>query len=1018
MALEEEQLNGRIVSIINELTGQTGWHAREELWGALRGPTTKPDILITRSDGPPIVVENEYHPANTVFEDCMKSIGRELNPVKVGDSGTVNTVVAIKSPLTLKACATGDEAKFMLLNGESLEYAVYQGTLSNNVRFPTAGFIKGNIRNLIEFIKPAAIPENEIEQAADALTQGTEDVAAKILRHAQDSGFGLEIGEELRQPWPQIQDDPSSNAEIKQARANENARLQTAKMCAAIIINALAYQQNLAGYRGIRDLDQVRSQTVGNRLTKNAVIAEWENILAINYWPIFHIAKELLIKIPSPAVAAMIPDLVDTATAIQNTIRQNDVAGIVFQRLIADRQTLATYYTRPESTVLAAHLAIPDELEWENLELLKNYRIADYACGTGGLIFAAYQRVRELHRVHGGNPDDAHTHMMQSSLTACDIMPAAVHLTSSLLSSVAPRQRYERTRNILYPFGGVKIRNPNGTPTVDSEGNAQFEIDNKGKPVVEIGSLILLDLNTTRYQVVLPLSEQMAMGGTGEGRAIEVNMSPLSQDLVIMNPPFTTPTNHAADHVDTKNPAFAAFGTTSEQQEAMETKVKQLAKGTIGNGYAGLGSHFAAIADNMVKSGGNIALILPISAVIGGSHDGRIARSWQQLRQLLATNYNDIVIMTIAQPTTWDSAFSADTKLSEVIIIARRIRSDERPQKTVHFVNLYERPKNTLAAQEIARSIRRIVKEHRTPNSDAHVYVGDDTVGWVRYEQIDPTQKWTTVRVRNIDLVRAAKELVNGRLFLPQRMDPILVPIVRMGEIGRVGPVDRLATLAFERRKGCTEGTEYPMLWNHDPPGVQTQHQMLTPPDSSGFVKPGKQTEAVSVWERASNLHINRDFQFNANRTVASFTERVSIGGRAWPNFKMRTPDMEKIACVWLNSTLGIICYWMESNRTQNGRGGTTVTAIPNIPVINVPALTPESAIAAIDIYTDLGSTELLPANEAYRDPIRQELDRRLFTEVLNLEPATVGQLAILRNQWCAEPTVQGTKSTGITSAA
>ena len=176
-------------------------------------------------------------------------------------------------------------------------------------------------------------------------------------------------------------------------------------------------------------------------------------------------------------------------------------------------------------------------------------------------MLAAYQRARDLHRNHGGDPDAVHPYMMENSLTACDIMPAAVHLTSSLLSSVAPRERYTGTRNVLYPFGGAG------------------EFDNKGKPIVNVGSLELLDINAVRYQAVLPLNEQMALGATGERRAIEVEMTPLSQSLVIMNPPFTTPTNHAADHAKPGNPAYAAFNTTQEEQKAMSEKVKRLAQG-------------------------------------------------------------------------------------------------------------------------------------------------------------------------------------------------------------------------------------------------------------------------------------------------------------------------------------------------------------------------------------------------------------------------------------------------------
>ena len=127
-------------------------------------------------------------------------------------------------------------------------------------------------------------------------------------------------------------------------------------------------------------------------------------------------------------------------------------------------------------------------------------------------MLAAYRRARELHRNHGGDPDAVHAHMMENSLTACDIMPAAVHLTSSLLSSVAPRERYTGTRCVLYPYGG--------TGEFEKKKKSQKE----PKPIVDIGSLELLDLNITRHNAVMPLNEQMALGATQERRAIEVDV--------------------------------------------------------------------------------------------------------------------------------------------------------------------------------------------------------------------------------------------------------------------------------------------------------------------------------------------------------------------------------------------------------------------------------------------------------------------------------------------------------------
>ena len=1014
--LEEPQLNGRVASVINKITNSAGWQAREELRGALRGPKTKPDVLITRADGPPIVLETEYPPASTVADDCMKSIGRELDPAVAGATGRVSTVIAIRATEELHQCDTGDDAQRMLEDGHEIEYAVYQGNAQQQTRFPNAGFIKGNVRDLVDFIRPASEPQETIDRATEVFENGVADAAILIQGCARNTGIGEAIGTELRQQWPAYPARPPDlKSEMEQEKADQNAREQTAKMTAAMLINALAFQQNLAGFsaevevdgrretRTIKSLGQVREAAGG--LHPDNVIAEWDNILSINYWPIFHIARKLLLLIPPTIAVRLLESMVRTANGIQEAIKQNDVAGTVFQRLIADRQTLATYYTRPESTTLAAFLAVPEDLNWSDPETLKNYRIADYACGSGGLVLAAYRRARELHRNHGGDPDTVHAYMMENSLTACDIMPAAVHLTSSLLSSVAPRERYTGTRCVLYPYGG--------TGEFEKKKKSQKE----PRPIVDIGSLELLDLNITRHNAVMPLNEQMALGATQERRAIEVDMPPLSQSLVIMNPPFTTPTNHAADHATPGNPAFAAFNTTQAEQRAMSDKVKKLSIGTISDGNAGLGTQFTAIANNMVKPGGNITLILPLSAMLGGS-DSPSARSWLKLRGLLADKFNDIVVVSIAQNKDIDSSFSADTDMAEVIVVARSLRDGERPKRLAYFVNLSERPADKLAAQETAKAIRKTMARLARPGTHSDAAIGGDSIASVRLEKVSTSEKWTTVRIANTALVQVAEELARGKLLLPRRRDPVSIPMTRMVKIGRVGPLHRDIASGprepdrgpFTKHDGADSGSEWPFLWNRD---SKNQQGMAVSPDSHGIEKPGEEDAAQTIWQRASHLHISNECRFNSSPTCAVYTEQKSAGGRAWPNFRMQTPEMEKATCVWLNGTLGLITYWINSNRSQSGRGGTTVRAIPNISGLDVTKLDAERLQAAVQIYDDLCREPMLPANEAWRDPVRQELDRRLLTEVLGLDGEAVEQLATLRNQWCREPTVTGTKRTG-----
>ena len=204
------------------------------------------------------------------------------------------------------------------------------------------------------------------------------------------------------------------------------------------------------------------------------------------------------------------------------------------------------------------------------------------------------------------------------------------------------------------------------------------------------------------------------------------------------------------------------------------------------------------------------------------------------------------------------------------------------------------------------------------------------------------------------------------------------------------------------------------MLWNHDKERRALQNKMLVEPDSHGEVRRNRDKTAEQMWgNTATHLHTNGDSQFNANATAAAFTELPSLGGRVWPTLAAGSPQQEKALCVWLNSTLGMMAYWIESNRGQNGRGGVTVTAIPDIPVLDATKLTDTQLDAAVRIFDDLHNKTLLPANEAWRDEVRQELDERLLIEVLCLDDNSVEQLGILRRQWCSEPTVTSTKKTG-----
>src|SRR5207248_9872124 len=92
-----------------------------------------------------------------------------------------------------------------------------------------------------------------------------------------------------------------------------------------------------------------------------------------------------------------------------------------------------------------------------------------------------------------------------------------------------------------------------------------------------------------------------------------------SFDLVVMNPPFTRATVHEADRLNVPNPMFAAFTSSAEEQGLMADATKRLTAGTSAHGNAGEASIFLVLADRKLKQGGLLALVMPMSLMVGES---------------------------------------------------------------------------------------------------------------------------------------------------------------------------------------------------------------------------------------------------------------------------------------------------------------------------------------------------------------------------------------------------------------
>ena len=968
MPINETQLNGRIATLLDRMNAR--WSAYGETHGAFEGNQRQPDILVHQQGLRPVIVENEYLPAHTVEPEAIARLGENLDTDIVDSSGNINAVVALRSPRDLHDCRSHDQVDKLLSGGIQLEYALYTGTSHDEYnRFPQQGFIPGNLKDLAAFISYAAVPEDAIQTAIDTLIRGI-GASATILREA------CEVSESTKEAITDI---------LKQDYSD-----QTLRMAATIMINALVYQLSLSGRHGIPNYND--AMYLGSPIAPE-FLRQWYKILEINYWSIFKIAVDLLHGVASITHAnKALKVMLWTAERLHNSgvAQSQDLMGTVFQRLIADRKFLATFYTRPESAALLAHLAIPDDGNWDDPERVKNFLVADYACGTGTLIHAAYRRMNQLHLLSGGQPETLHAHMMQEALTACDVLPSAVHLTASMLSSSHPAERYDGTRTIVAQYGKTE------------DGG------------LSIGSLDLLASNG-EVRPLIALHTGSAITATGEQRAeATVEMPQFSQDLVIMNPPFTS----GGSDYTAGNPAgynkkqFHGLGTDWDTQERMFNLARSYAKGTCAHGYAGIASWFVALADRMAKTNGKIALVLPMTALQGSS--------WQKVRQLIASNYGDVIVMTIATAKQDDQSFSADTGMAETLLVCRKSK-DEANGRGV-FVSFNRRPRSEMEAMEMAKAILRISGSsglnalESGPFGGYPITIGDELIAESIDAPLSSDLPWSAAGVSDFSLTQSVHQLIEGRIWLPQmpHANPQSIPMSMVDDVCHIGPTDNNivgngSQTAFTLERTLSAAPTYPMLWGHN---AVRERRLIVAPDSEGRVKRGRESRAAEIWETRSHAHQNRDFRFNSQPLAIAFTRDRSIGGRAWPNVKFERREHEVAYSLWGNSTLGLITYWWHSSRQQAGRGSMPITAIRTMPTLDVTQLSADQLQTAQTIFDELKHLDFLPANEAYRDDTRKLLDRRVLIDLLNLPESILEPLDLLRLKWCSEPSVHGGKGT------
>lgn len=990
MATHEHTLNIALGEVLETLR-PCGWSVHSEETRTIWRSSKRPDILIEEGSGWPVTIEADKDSYDGAEADARARLGQVVKETR----NPIESAIALVYPSEV-GNLDGERLRLALRTTNALEYVLLSRARGKRVeRTPKSGWLKGSARDLAMLVHRASIPTPRVERLGKILEDSVEEaVAAFTSRHSSHraGALGADIADVLEQS-----DDQAG---------------QTRRMAMTVIVNALVFHEALAATEFFvteagngRRLRPLRELLPDGEFDIDALTSEWRLILDINYWPIFATASAIIVKLPEATAAPVLSSLRRGALRLARrgviTSRHltGALTGVVFQRLISDRKLLAAFFTQPAAAALLAGLAIPvgrapGGAEWGHDDEIASLKVGDFACGTGTLLSAAYQRISLLHEIHGGNPKSLHQPLMKKGLVGLDVLNIAVHLTAAALAGAYPDVPFEGECLLTMPCG---------------------------KESQSIGSLELL----ARH--VQPSLIERASATTSGGRQPEDVADLMTRvghgtfDLIIMNPPFASPTNPELQDENAKIPAFSAFETDEAQQKELSARLSKLTKQVkgCGHGNAGLATNFIDLGHLKTTEGGTTAFVLPSTAMAGDS--------WSKTRRRWSEEYGELLVVSIADGGSEERSFSDDTGIAECLVIAKRCGANESSTDTV-FVFLNEQPSSEVEASLLADLVHEKL-DKPSQSSSSSLRLGTEHKGTVIRATSRGDEPWPFVGVRDIDLLTVATELEQGRLFLLGRPDqaPISVATTTIGKLGMRGKVHR--DIEQDTRGGTLRGpfaihrkakSLYPTLpvnWGHK---ACRERRMVIEPEAEAELRevdaadlPKIKEKAAEVIATASRVHFNRDFQFNAHSHCVTITKRRTIGGQAWPTISLYDERHEAAFVLWSNSTLGLMMYWWIANKRQAGRGNIGVKKMPTVITLDTRTLSESQLAKAKKKFDALQSERFLPFNQIDEDEARKQLDRAVLVEVLGLPEWVVadgGPIDTLRGKLSREPQIQGVK--------
>ena len=395
-------------------------------------------------------------------------------------------------------------------------------------------------------------------------------------------------------------------------------------------------------------------------------------ILQHDYKPIFEPALHLLKSLIQTDARSGVSGALRTVAAwsLQNAetyaLMGMEYAGELFSRVMGGQSSDGAFFTRQMSARLIAELAL-DAMgldRWTDRRTWKQLSVADLACGSGTLLNAWIEVVKERIQRAGGTERqvrDFHQYAVERLITGLDINPVSLQLAGARLTLGNLNVKYQKMRLHSMRYGAVEsggVRTGSLELLTDEDLTGPTQGSTQLFPESTIGPDLLQDVSGIR--------------------------------TVLMNPPFSS----------NKQRAVRLGRETKKQMNDREVGLRDRLRsidpeaGQVFDSNS-ISTMFTPLAEKIVdREKGVLAKVVPVTALT--------AVSGVPERSFLAARFHIDLVLCCHDPNNGN--LSEHTAIHECLFIAsRRCAGDN---DSTLFVNLRSFPRTTEAVREVVTAIR------------------------------------------------------------------------------------------------------------------------------------------------------------------------------------------------------------------------------------------------------------------------------------------------------------------------